>query len=111
MPKRLVKYTERTITSLAALEAELEQVRTTGLGYDVKEHSERICAVATLVKDAMGGLAALTIAVPSERFYGREDEEDPGEHADPRPGRHAGYGRGDEGAVRVPDPARIDGQP
>jgi DNA-binding IclR family transcriptional regulator len=74
LPKRLVKYTERTITSLAALETELEQVRTTGLGYDVEEHSERICAVATLVKDAMGGLAALTIAVPSERFYGREEE-------------------------------------
>ena len=43
LPKRLVRYTERTITSLAALEVELEQVRTTGLGYDVEEsHRPRV---------------------------------------------------------------------
>ena len=44
-----------------------------------------------------------------------EGQEDPGERADPRPGRHAdaggGDGRGDEGAVRVRDPAARDGPP
>jgi NAD(P)-dependent dehydrogenase (short-subunit alcohol dehydrogenase family) len=44
-----------------------------------------------------------------------ERQEDPGERADPRPGRHAdsgvGDGRGDEGAVRVRDPAPRDGPP
>jgi DNA-binding IclR family transcriptional regulator len=74
LPKRLHKNTENTITSVARLEEELVEVRNTGLGFDLEEHSDRICAVATLVKDALGGLAALTIAVPSERFYGREDE-------------------------------------
>jgi len=74
LPKRLHKYTERTITAVAQLEEELATVRETGLGYDLEEHSERICAVAALVKDALGGLAGLTIAVPSERYYGREDE-------------------------------------
>jgi DNA-binding IclR family transcriptional regulator len=74
LPKRLHRNTERTITSFAQLEAELEEVRRTGLGYDLEEQSERICAVAALARDALGGLAALTIAVPSERFYGREDE-------------------------------------
>jgi len=73
-PKRLHKYTDRTITSVAALEAELEEVRAGGLGFDREEHSESICAVAALVSDALGGLAALTIAVPAERYYGREQE-------------------------------------
>ncbi len=45
-----------------------------GVGVDLEEHSDRIYAVATLVKEALGGLAALTIAVPSERYYGREQE-------------------------------------
>ena len=74
MPKRLHKYTDRTITSHAALDEELERVRETGVGLDLEEHSDRICAVAALVQDALGGLAGLTIAVPSERYYGREDE-------------------------------------
>ncbi len=74
LPKRLTKHTERTITSLPQLEEELQKVRETGVGYDLEEHSERICAVAALVKDALGGLAGLTIAVPSERYYGREAE-------------------------------------
>lgn len=74
LPKRLAKFTDRTITSVGALEAELEEVRATGFGFDREEHSVSICAVAALVRDALGGLAGLTIAVPSERFYGREEE-------------------------------------
>lgn len=74
LPKRLGRYTDHTITSVAKLQEELEGVRTTGFGFDREEHSERICAVAALVRDALGGLAALTIAVPSERYYGREEE-------------------------------------
>ena len=42
-------------------------------------------------------------------------QEDPGERADPRPGRNADDGgsddRRDQGAVRVPDPAGGDGPP
>jgi DNA-binding IclR family transcriptional regulator len=74
LPKRLAKHTDRTITSLAALETELEEVRATGLAFDREEHSESICAVAALVRDSLGGLAGLTIAVPAGRFYGREDD-------------------------------------
>lgn len=74
VPAELEQFTAKTVTTRDALVEELEQVRQTGLGFDLEEHSERICAVATMVEDALGGLAALTIAVPSERFYGREDE-------------------------------------
>lgn len=74
LPEHLERYTDRTITSRDALIEELEEVRRSGLGFDLEEHSDRICAVATMVEDALGGLAALTIAVPSERFYGREEE-------------------------------------
>jgi enoyl-[acyl-carrier-protein] reductase (NADH) len=46
---------------------------------------------------------------------GAERQEDPGERADPRPGRHTAYGGsdelGDEGGVRIRDPAARDGPP
>jgi DNA-binding IclR family transcriptional regulator len=74
LPAELERYTAKTTTSRADLIEELVEVKGTGLGFDLEEHSERICAVATMVEDALGGLAAITVAVPSERFYGREAE-------------------------------------
>ncbi len=74
LPKRLAAYTPHTITARAELAEELEQVRKTGVAFDREEHTERICAVGAVVHDALGSLAALTVAVPSERFYGREED-------------------------------------
>jgi DNA-binding IclR family transcriptional regulator len=74
LPVEFERFTEKTITDRGALIASLGEVRESGLGFDIEEHSDRICAVATMVRDALGGLAALTIAVPSERFRGRERE-------------------------------------
>ena len=74
LPRRLSRLTPRTIVSRAELLAELEQVRETGVAYDREEHTERICAVGVVARDAFGGIAALTIAAPAERFYEREAE-------------------------------------
>jgi DNA-binding IclR family transcriptional regulator len=69
---RLERYTENTIVQRKALLAELEQVRSTGVAFDREEHELRVCAVGSVVYDALGARAAITIAVPSNRFYDRE---------------------------------------
>jgi DNA-binding IclR family transcriptional regulator len=74
LPKRLEQLTPQTITSRQQLAAELDRVRESGVAYDREEHTERICAVGAVAHDALGGVAALTVAAPSERFYGREEE-------------------------------------
>jgi DNA-binding IclR family transcriptional regulator len=74
LPARLPALTAHTITGRDALEHELEEIRTQGYAFDREEQSERICAVGVVIRDAVGARAALTIAAPAERFYGREDE-------------------------------------
>lgn len=72
VPEKLQVFTPRTITSREHLLEELELIRLEHIAYDREEHTEGICAVGTTVRDAMGSLAAITIPVPSIRFYGNE---------------------------------------
>ena len=65
---RLRRQTERTITSRAALYQELEEVKRTGIAWDLQEHSHGICAVGTAFTDPMGRHFALSIPVPAARF-------------------------------------------
>src|SRR3954451_15640696 len=63
------------------------------------------------VRSEQGGAARLRTGVGVRA----EGQEDPGERADARPGRHTGSGEGDgradEGTVRIRDPAEKDGPP
>jgi DNA-binding IclR family transcriptional regulator len=71
----LVRLTPHTIVGREALLAELGQVRASGVAFDREEHTLQICAVGAAIDDPKGGLAAaVTIATPAHRFYGREDE-------------------------------------
>lgn len=74
LPQRLKKYTANTLVQRAELLAELAEVRSAGIAFDREEHDLRVCAVGAVVSDALGARAAITIAVPSERFYDREAE-------------------------------------
>ncbi|MFK0154723.1 IclR family transcriptional regulator [Streptomyces sp. NPDC090493] len=74
LPRRLPRLTRHTITGRADLMAELERVRATGVAFDREEHAEGICAVGRVIRDAVGNHAAITVALPSQSFYGREDE-------------------------------------
>ncbi len=72
---QLVRLTEHTITSRTALLEDLAATRRTGVAFDREEHTLQICAVGTVIRDAFGGMAAaITVAAPSHRFYGREQE-------------------------------------
>jgi DNA-binding IclR family transcriptional regulator len=71
----LVRRTPKTIIRKADLRRELDEVRETGIAFDREEHTLQICAVGTVVRDERGRVAAaITIAAPASRFYGREAE-------------------------------------
>jgi DNA-binding IclR family transcriptional regulator len=72
LPARLSRSTPHTISSRAALLAELEQVRARGVAFDREEHTEGIAAVGAAVLDETGPVAAISIPVPTARFAGSE---------------------------------------
>lgn len=72
LPETLAAFTARTITTRERLLEELTRIRSEHVAYDREEHTEGICAVGTVIHDVMGNLAAITIPVPSIRFYGNE---------------------------------------
>ena len=71
---KLVKLPPHTTVSRAKLIKELNEIRETGVAFDREEHTEMICAVGLVVHDVRdGGVAAITIAAPAQRFYDREN--------------------------------------
>ena len=72
VPEVLQIFTSRTITTREHLLEELKRIHSEHIAYDREEHTEGICALGTTVLDVMGNLAAITIPVPSIRFYGNE---------------------------------------
>lgn len=72
VPEVLSVFTPQTIPTRERLLEELRSIQREHVAYDREEHTEGICAVGTTVQDAMGSLAAITIPVPSIRFYGNE---------------------------------------
>ncbi len=74
VPERLLAFTLHTITMRDQLLEELERIRVERIAYDREEHTVGICAVGATIRDVMGNLAAITIAVPSIRFYDNEQK-------------------------------------
>ncbi len=74
VPSCLPKHTPATITDRRVLHEELDLVRATGVAYDREEHTVGIAAVATVVHDALGSLAAVGVVLPAARFEARERE-------------------------------------
>ncbi len=72
VPEALQIFTPRTIPTRELLLEELERIHIEHIAYDKEEHTEGICAIGTTIRDVMGSLAAITIPVPSIRFYGNE---------------------------------------
>lgn len=69
LPEDLHTYTARTITSTAALRAELARVRERGWAESLEEREDDLNAIAAPIRDARGGLAAiLGLQGPAFRF-------------------------------------------
>ena len=65
----LRSYTHNTITNVAKLRAELEQVQLRGYAFDLEEFEEGLRCIATPVRDHLGRVvAAIGIAGPSWRL-------------------------------------------
>lgn len=76
VPRQLDRYTEHTITSREALEAELDAVRGNGYATAIAELEEGLVAVAAPVFDA-GGIcvAALSVSGPAYRMRPEDLDE------------------------------------
>ena len=69
IPRRLERFTERTIINRARLEGELERVRARGYATAVDELELGLAAMAAPVRDADNDVvAALSISGPTTRF-------------------------------------------
>jgi DNA-binding IclR family transcriptional regulator len=64
--------TPSTITTPQKLLAELDIIRESGIAYDHEEHFEGICALGVALSDPYGRNIALSIPIPSVRFYKNE---------------------------------------
>jgi DNA-binding IclR family transcriptional regulator len=69
---RLESFTPNTITSTGGLAQELTRIREAGVAYDREEQSLGICAVGAAFRDPYGRYLAVSVPVPSVRFYGNE---------------------------------------
>ncbi len=72
LPRRLAPLTANTVTTAAALRAELDRIRVEGVAYDREEQTEGICAVGAVLQGVSSELVAISVPVPAQRFYGRE---------------------------------------
>jgi DNA-binding IclR family transcriptional regulator len=69
LPKRLETPARHSLINRKALLAELEEVRSTGLGYDCEEHRAGICGVGVAVTDIDGSSASISVPMPAARFH------------------------------------------
>ncbi|KMY50256.1 IclR family transcriptional regulator [Peribacillus loiseleuriae] len=74
LPEHLKQYTDKTIANRDGLLKELEVVRKEGIAFTREEHIQGICAVGAVVFDSMRTLSAISIPLPSTRFYGNEEK-------------------------------------
>jgi DNA-binding IclR family transcriptional regulator len=73
LPERLPRLTPNTIVSRQKLRSELARVRDAGVAFDREEHTEGICAVGAAILDSTGPVAAISVPIPAQRFYGQEE--------------------------------------
>lgn len=65
--------TPATITDLPALLANLDASRATGIGFDIEEHSDGICAVGFCFRDEADNWFGLSVPIPTQRFVEQRD--------------------------------------
>lgn len=69
----LDSFTAKTITDAEQLHRQLTEIRQKGIAFDREEYTLGICAVGAALLMNGGEVAAISIPLPAERFYGQED--------------------------------------
>ena len=72
LSERLERFTPSTITDREVLEADLREIRRTGMAYDREEHTLGICAIGSALQAPDGSWYAISVPLPAQRFYGQE---------------------------------------
>lgn len=70
---RMPSVTVHSIVTPEALLRQLDDVRRTGVAFDLEEHIEDVCAVGALVRTGTSEQYAVCIAAPSRRFHQKRD--------------------------------------
>ncbi len=68
----LSAFTTNSVRSWSKLEAELQNIRTSGVAYDREEHTIGISAVGSALRGPEGEIAAISVCTPSVRFAQEE---------------------------------------
>lgn len=70
---RLGSFTANTITSPEALQAQIKEIRSSEVAYDVEEYTEGVCAIGTVFYGPFGRAFAISVPVPTTRFEPNRD--------------------------------------
>lgn len=74
LPDPLERYTDKTVTSRAELLGILDTVRTTGIAYNREEATTGICSAAIAIRGSSGVLLAISVPVPTQRYWNLEEK-------------------------------------
>jgi len=74
LPDTLERYTETTVTDREELLDVLATVRKTGIAYNREEATRGICSAAIAIRGSSGALLAISVPVPSQRYWGLEEK-------------------------------------
>jgi DNA-binding IclR family transcriptional regulator len=74
LPDRLEPLTEKTVITRDGILALLDKVRQTGVAYNLEEATAGICTQAIAVRGSTGALLAISVPVPTQRYWAIEDK-------------------------------------
>jgi DNA-binding IclR family transcriptional regulator len=72
LPTDLEQLTPYTITNREQLVEELQRIRIEKIAFDREEHTIGVCAVGAAIPNMFGNLVAISMPLPSIRFYHHE---------------------------------------
>jgi DNA-binding IclR family transcriptional regulator len=68
LARKLSQDTSKTCTDRKLIRSQLKDVVSSGLAFDIEEHTDGICAIGTAFIDTMGRPHAISIPVPKSRW-------------------------------------------
>jgi DNA-binding IclR family transcriptional regulator len=74
LPDVLERYTENTVTSREELLEVLATARKTGIAYNREEATRGICSSAIAIRGSSGALLAISVPVPTQRYWDLEEK-------------------------------------
>jgi DNA-binding IclR family transcriptional regulator len=74
LPDVLERFTDKTVTDRARILEVLDTARTTGVAYNREEATRGICTAAIAIRAPSGALLAISVPVPTQRYWDLEEK-------------------------------------